>query len=145
MAVNAWDAMPCLAVACPCWWRYRYHEYHAGVGHHAREIGIRMATERRRDILTQFLAGAVALSCTRKHGLALGAGPHLITKFTEWPTISPACRSGGLCIQRFRRGLFFVSAYKASELDPIDALRFSIPNVFSGFTPPKTCTIVLKK
>ena len=94
-----------------------------------REIGIRMAVGARgRDILLQFLIEAVALSST---GGALGImsgiiGAQLITFFQHWPTlISPDSIVLAFAFSA-AVGVFFgfYPARKASQLDPIDALRY---------------------
>ncbi len=94
-----------------------------------REIGIRMAVGARgRDILSQFLIEAVALSST---GGVLGilagiGGAKLITMIKEWPTLVSA--NSVLIAFAFSAavGVFFgfYPARKASQLDPIDALRY---------------------
>jgi putative ABC transport system permease protein len=94
-----------------------------------REIGIRMAVGARgRDILLQFLIEAVALSST---GGLLGilsgiGGAKLLTIVKQWPTLV----SQGSILVAFlfsaAVGIFFgfYPARKASQLDPIDALRY---------------------
>jgi len=93
-----------------------------------REIGVRMAIgARKRDILTQFLVESVTMSVA---GGILGtaggfAASVLISRLAGWPTIlSPesaliATLFSGLI------GIFFgfYPAQKASQLDPIEALR----------------------
>ena len=94
-----------------------------------REIGIRMAVGARgRDILLQFLIEAVALSSTGGLlGILLGiGGARLITMIKEWPTlVSP---NSVILAFAFSAavGVFFgfYPARKASQLDPIDALRY---------------------
>jgi putative ABC transport system permease protein len=94
-----------------------------------REIGIRMAVGAKgRDILTQFLVEAVTLSgAGGLVGIALGIGGSvMISRFTGWQTITPLdwivysfTFSGAVGI------LFgFYPAFKASQLNPIDALRY---------------------
>ncbi len=94
-----------------------------------REIGIRMAVGARgRDILLQFLIEAVALSST---GGVLGilagvGGARLITMIKEWPTlVSPQSIIIAFAFSA-AVGVFFgfYPARKASQLDPIDALRY---------------------
>ena len=94
-----------------------------------REIGIRMAVGARgRDILLQFLIEAVALSST---GGVLGilggvGGAKLITMIKEWPTlVSPQSIIIAFAFSA-AVGVFFgfYPARKASQLDPIDALRY---------------------
>ena len=94
-----------------------------------REIGIRMAVGARgRDILLQFLIEAVVLSSTGGMlGILCGVGgAKLITMIKEWPTLV----SANSIIMAFAFsavvGVFFgfYPARKASQLDPIDALRY---------------------
>jgi putative ABC transport system permease protein len=94
-----------------------------------REIGIRMAVGARgRDILLQFLIEAVALSST---GGVLGilagvGGAKVITMIKEWPTlVSPNSIIIAFAFSAVV-GIFFgfYPARKASQLDPIDALRY---------------------
>ncbi len=94
-----------------------------------REIGIRMAVGARgRDILYQFLVEALVLSLVGGViGIILGiTASQLISQFFKWPTlISPSAIllsfsfAGGV-------GVFFgfYPARKASNLDPIEALRY---------------------
>jgi putative ABC transport system permease protein len=93
-----------------------------------REIGIRMAVGATgADVLTQFLIEAVVLSLAGGLlGVALGLGTSVaLARVTGWPVvISPsavlvACGVSGAV------GVFFgyYPAWKASRLDPIDALR----------------------
>jgi len=94
-----------------------------------REIGLRMALGARgRDVLVQFLAEAVALSLLG--GLAgvvigvLGSGG--VGRLLRWSTvISPASVAVSVCVAGLV-GIFFgfYPARQASQLDPIDALRF---------------------
>jgi len=94
-----------------------------------REIGVRLAVgARRRDVLLQFLTEAVTLSVV---GGALGilfgvACSRLVTTQLGWPTLTSTdsivlafCVSAAI-------GIFFgfYPARKASQLDPIDALRY---------------------
>ena len=94
-----------------------------------REIGIRMAVGARgRDILLQFLIEAVVLSST---GGLLGSltgvgGAKLITMIKQWPTlVSPQSILIAFAFSA-AVGVFFgfYPARKASQLDPIDALRY---------------------
>ncbi len=93
-----------------------------------REIGIRMAVGARgRDILTQFLAEAVVISIAGGAiGIAIGAGvAHWVAGLADWPFIV----SQGAVVLAFGTsaliGIFFgfYPAFKASQLDPIQALR----------------------
>ena len=94
-----------------------------------REIGIRMAVGARgRDILLQFLIEAVALSSTGGLlGIGLGiGGARLLTIIKQWPTlISPDSIIIAFAFSA-AVGVFFgfYPARKASQLDPIDALRY---------------------
>jgi len=94
-----------------------------------REIGIRMAVgARARDILIQFLIEAVTLSAFGGLlGIALGMGAAKITShFTGWPTLTPFAWIGIACISSAAIGIVsgFYPAWKASRLDPIEALRY---------------------
>jgi len=94
-----------------------------------REIGLRRAVgARSRDVLIQFLAEAVTLSMTGGAiGILLGiAASGSIGRFLRWATvISPASIviAAGVA---FAIGVFFgfYPARQASQLDPIDALRY---------------------
>ena len=94
-----------------------------------REIGIRMAVgARAADILVQFLIEAVTLSAI---GGAIGiAGgmtfSWLIANLKGWPTVTPTV---WIIIAFFSSAVIgiisgFYPAWKASKLDPIDALRY---------------------
>ena len=94
-----------------------------------REIGIRMAVGAQgRDILLQFLTEAITLSLIGGIiGILLGVGTsRLLATKMNWPTLtSPA----SILIAFFFSaavGIFFgfYPARKASQLDPIDALRY---------------------
>jgi putative ABC transport system permease protein len=94
-----------------------------------REIGIRMAVGARgRDILIQFLIEAVTLSLLGGMiGIGLGFGAsQIIASVTEWPTLTPlswvAIASLSSAIVGIVSG--FYPAWKASKLDPIEALRY---------------------
>src|SRR5579862_378760 len=94
-----------------------------------REIGIRMAIGARgRDILLQFLIEAVTLSVI---GGILGIGSgfgvsKLIAAKTSWPTLVPSEWVICAFFVSAAVGIFFgfYPARKASQLDPIDALRY---------------------
>jgi len=94
-----------------------------------REIGIRMAIgAHRRDVMGQFLIEAVTLSALGGLiGIAIGSGAaKLLTVLAEWPTlISPDAVITGFVFSAVV-GIFFgfYPARKASQLDPIDALRY---------------------
>jgi ABC-type antimicrobial peptide transport system permease subunit len=94
-----------------------------------REIGLRMAVgARSRDVLVQFLAEAVTLSIAGGLiGISLGfAASALTTRLLEWRTVM----SVGAVALAFGTALVvgvffgFYPARRASQLDPIDALRF---------------------
>jgi putative ABC transport system permease protein len=94
-----------------------------------REIGIRMAVgARARDILIQFLIEAVTLSVAGGiAGIALGMGAaKIVAASTGWPTITPMMWVGIACISSAGIGIVsgFYPAWKASRLDPIEALRY---------------------
>ena len=93
-----------------------------------REIGVRMAVgARRRDIMSQFLIEAAALSLLGGAiGIALGVGGSMVVaKMAGWPMILGP--SSILMAVGFSAavGVFFgfYPARKASQLDPIVALR----------------------
>ena len=94
-----------------------------------REIGLRMAVGARgRDILVQFLVGAVTLSLIGGVigiGLGLG-GSYAIAYFAEWRTLLNA--QAVLLAFGFSAavGVFFgfYPARKAAQLNPIEALRY---------------------
>jgi putative ABC transport system permease protein len=93
-----------------------------------REIGIRMSLgARTRDILVQFLAEAVIMSILGgAAGMGLGAlGAAFVSRFAGWPTIiSPLSVMLAFGFSA-AIGIFFgfFPAWKASRLNPIDALR----------------------
>jgi putative ABC transport system permease protein len=81
-----------------------------------------------RDILTQFLTEAVTLSMLGGVlGITLGVvGSWLLTHFGQWPTLIPSFWIVVSFIVSAVVGVFFgfYPAWKASQLDPIDALRY---------------------
>jgi putative ABC transport system permease protein len=94
-----------------------------------REIGIRMSVGARgRDILLQFLIEAVTLSSTGGLlGILAGVGgAKIITMTKEWPTLVSANSIVIAFAFSAVVGIFFgfYPARKASQLDPIDALRY---------------------
>ena len=99
------------------------------VGERTREIGIRMAVgAKQRDILIQFLIESVLLSLAGGLiGVLLGIlGSKIASSFTSWPVVI----SVGAMLLAFSVaaviGIFFgiYPARKASQLDPIEALRY---------------------
>jgi len=94
-----------------------------------REIGIRMAVGARGgDILVQFLIEAVTLSVIGGLiGIGSGIGfSKLIAFLTSWPTLTPVVWIGIASVSSAIAGIIsgFYPAWKASKLDPIDALRY---------------------
>ncbi|HTY88813.1 MAG TPA: ABC transporter permease [Candidatus Acidoferrum sp.] len=94
-----------------------------------REIGIRMAVGARGgDILVQFLIEAVTLSIIGGLiGVASGVGfSKLIAYLTGWPTLTPVIWIGIASVSSGVAGIIsgFYPAWKASKLDPIEALRY---------------------
>src|SRR5215469_14252716 len=94
-----------------------------------REIGIRMAVGARAgDILVQFLIEAVTLSMIGGSiGIATGITFSLIVAhFKNMPTITPLLWIAVAFVSSAFIGVFsgFYPAWKASKLDPIDALRY---------------------
>jgi len=94
-----------------------------------REIGIRMAIGAKgRHVLLQFLFEAVTLSIVGGLiGVALGVGASTaVGRFLNWPivitTLSIALSFGVAAAVGIIFGFF--PAFKASHLDPIDALRY---------------------
>jgi putative ABC transport system permease protein len=94
-----------------------------------REIGIRMALGATpRNILTQFLLEAVVLAALGGIlGITLGiGGAAALARALNWPlVVSPSVMLIAV-VASVSVGIFFGSypAWKASRLDPIDALRF---------------------
>ena len=94
-----------------------------------REIGIRLAVGARgNDILLQFLTEAVTLSVI---GGVVGIGTgisvsKIIEAWKHWPVATPALWIGAAFLVSAAVGIFFgfYPARKASQLDPIDALRY---------------------
>jgi putative ABC transport system permease protein len=94
-----------------------------------REIGIRMAVGARgHDILLQFLIEAVTLSSTGGLlGIALGiGGARALALLKNWPTLVPPEWVFLSFVCSAAVGIFFgfYPARKASQLDPIEALRY---------------------
>ncbi|MGO9588337.1 MAG: ABC transporter permease [Limisphaerales bacterium] len=94
-----------------------------------REIGIRMAVGARGgDILVQFLIEAVTLSIIGGGiGIVSGMGiSQLVASLTHWPTLTPVLWIVIAALSSAIIGVIsgFYPAWKASKLDPIDALRY---------------------
>jgi putative ABC transport system permease protein len=101
-----------------------------------REIGIRMAVGARSgDILRQFLVEAVLLSCIGGViGIILGvslsvgatAAINWATSGSKWPIIVSLPAAAIAFVFAAGVGMFFgfYPAYRASRLDPIEALRY---------------------
>ncbi|HPB82392.1 MAG TPA: ABC transporter permease [Spirochaetota bacterium] len=99
------------------------------VSERTREIGIRMAIgAKRRDILLQFLIESVTLSSVGGIvGIALGlAVYYVIIYFVKWPFLFSAFSVLISFFFAFAVGIFFgfYPARKASNLKPIEALRY---------------------
>jgi ABC-type antimicrobial peptide transport system permease subunit len=94
-----------------------------------REIGLRMAVgARTRDILRQFLVEAVVLCLAGGAlGILIGWGASwLVTFFLKWPTESSPGSVIAAVVVSATVGMVFgyYPAWKASRLDPIEALRY---------------------
>jgi ABC-type antimicrobial peptide transport system permease subunit len=94
-----------------------------------REIGLRMAVGARAgDILRQFLVEAIVLCISGGIiGIIVGCGgSYLVTLFLRWPTKTSV---GAIAVAVFVSagiGIIFgyYPAWRASRLDPIEALRY---------------------
>ncbi len=94
-----------------------------------REIGIRIAIGAHgRDVLLQFLIEAILLSSLGGLlGVAVGiGGSQFLSSYNGWPVVVPIDWIVWSVVGAAIVGIFsgFYPAYKASQLDPIDALRY---------------------
>ena len=94
-----------------------------------REIGVRLAVgAHSRDILTQFLIEAVALSSVGGViGIILGIGAsRLLSIYANWPTLISTSSLAIAFLFSAGVGVFFgfYPAREAARLDPIEALRY---------------------
>ena len=94
-----------------------------------REIGLRMAVGAgARDVLSQFLVEAIVLSgIGGLIGIALGSGGAIaVAKFRNWPAVvSPEAVVLAVVFSGAVGVIFgFYPAWRASRLDPIEALRY---------------------
>lgn len=94
-----------------------------------REIGLRMAVgARARDILRQFLVESVVLCLVGGGlGIALGhGGSRLVNYFLKWPVEnSPGAITAAILVSAGVGIVFgYYPAWRASRLDPIEALRY---------------------
>ncbi len=94
-----------------------------------REIGLRMAVgARSRDILLQFLVESIILCAIGGViGIIAGHGAALaVHSLKEWPVVAnPMIMSGAFVVSTVVGVVFgFYPAWKASRLDPIEALRY---------------------
>lgn len=94
-----------------------------------REIGLRMAVgARSRDILQQFLTESIILCIIGGiTGIVLGHGAAMLVNiYLKWPVeSSPAVVAAAFIVSAMVGIIFgFYPAWKASRLDPIEALRY---------------------
>ena len=94
-----------------------------------KEIGLRMAVGARgADILRQFLTESVVLCLAGgAMGIALGRGSsYLVSKILHWPTLPSLGAIIASVLVSASVGIIFgfYPAWKASRLDPIEALRY---------------------
>ena len=94
-----------------------------------REIGIRLAVgAHKKDILMQFLIEAVSLSSMGGTiGILLGVGTSkILSSMADWPTLISITSIVLSFVYSAAIGIFFgfYPAWKAAQLDPIEALRY---------------------
>jgi putative ABC transport system permease protein len=94
-----------------------------------REIGLRMAVgARSRDVLSQFLVESVVLAgIGGVLGIVLGGGAALgVARFAHWPAIISVSAIVVAVVFSGAVGMIFgfYPAWRASRLDPIEALRY---------------------
>jgi ABC-type lipoprotein export system ATPase subunit/ABC-type antimicrobial peptide transport system permease subunit len=94
-----------------------------------KEIGLRMAVgARSHHILRQFLIEAIVLClCGGAMGILLGRGATLLVRYVKhWPTQASVPALVAACVVSMMVGVVFgfYPAWKASRLDPIEALRY---------------------
>jgi putative ABC transport system permease protein len=102
---------------------------YVSVKERTREIGLRLSVgAKSRDILKQFLLEAVLISVTGGVlGMLLGLlGSWFISYFLNWPVLITGISIVLSFMVCSLTGIFFgwYPAYKASKLDPINALRY---------------------
>ena len=94
-----------------------------------KEIGLRMAVgARQRDILWQFLVEAILLSGVGGLiGIGVGVGAaHILANAKQWPILIDTSTIFVALIVAASTGIIFgiYPAWRASRLNPIDALRY---------------------
>ena len=103
----------------------------ASVTERTLEIGVRKSVgATRKDIMLQFVIESSVMAATGGvMGVMVAAGiAFLVGRFTPLPMAVPASAVAIAIVVATAVGLFFgvYPAYKASKLDPIEALRFEL-------------------